>query len=659
MLRVNPTQLKLEKRDLDWHIPRHKERQAQRAAGFQTNVSKASPGRRPNDGSVPEASATPQRAVSKFDARVDRKLHRNKQDFEIFSDDPVPRGSRAFWDKILAEAGTPTRIQTVPMARPAIIVEPSEEFAIDTQSMRASLESISVDGYNGSGETQSSPNEITAIPPSESSNFTGHREINTVRMEQTLPPSGATQPSPSKNRLSFFSFRRKARPDRDQSSSSLDVGRTDNRLSGSMAVDGPSDGTLSHYSGTPDSTSGGFGSGAHDDLYGSRSNSPTLSQAYPSRNGQGEVHNAEPLASAVPARSLLSPPRAIGHARNISGSHPRSSLYISEAAASSSPERAPTTPRDDNPGTFESQGLLSQPPRRRKMYRQRSQTYSFAQSEESSNPTVPQIDGQATMQAITTRLPSLYISEPPSSSTSSPDNPMGNSRSAAHLTGSPDVYLPSSPPEMPSSLLSPYTQNISANTQLDSSPNYLVSNNYSNLQRSLSSLASPFVPGNTYRGSSPQLPLPPPFSSTSRNVSIAEAYPPNSSTSPRTPPQQQFSPSPPPSVNRSPQRMPVYNDNIDRALQPQTPAGLPRRGVRAMATQNPFHTAPVRGAGRIRALAEWQAFATPTRIPTAGRRRNRRGSLVPLEDQENTDTIPEGERRRRREAAMAAMAAER
>lgn len=150
-----------------------------------------------------------------------------------------------------------------------------------------------------------------------------------------------------------------------------------------------------------------------------------------------------------------------------------------------------------------------------------------------------------------------------------------------------------------------------AYSPINSSPGLNNSNQSTQSQRNLSPYAAPFIPRSTQRNGSPQLFLPPPFSATSRNVSISSAYPPSSPASLHTSPQRQssndISPASPqytqsdlqPSISISPtaaplsRRIAVYNDRLSPSQQPQTPAGLPRNGVPAMATLNPFNTAPV------------------------------------------------------------------
>lgn len=150
-----------------------------------------------------------------------------------------------------------------------------------------------------------------------------------------------------------------------------------------------------------------------------------------------------------------------------------------------------------------------------------------------------------------------------------------------------------------------------AYSPINSSPGLNNSDQSTQSQRNLSPYAAPFIPRSAQRNGSPQLFLPPPFSATSRNVSISSAYPPSSPASPHTSPQRQSSNNILPSIAQydqsdhqpsisisptappPPRRIAVYNDRLSPSQQPRTPAGLPRNGVPAMATHNPFNTAPV------------------------------------------------------------------
>lgn len=620
-------------------------------------------------------------------------------DTEIFSDDPVPQGSRAFWDRVLAEAGTPTRVQTASMAT-ATLIEPSDEFLNSTHSSKGSIDSVSGDPNTGSSDLQShsfhdpagSLSFETPYASRSSSSQTDHG-THAEKAEQRPPPREIIQSLSPRSRLSFFPFRRKARPEAGKSSDSMEIGHVDHSLSGSMAVDGPSDRHSSDYRDSLDFDQRAKSPDPDDGLYGSRRDRRTISQAFSEDQARGQ--HTEALTNRQGDRTVLPPPRAFGHSRNYSGT--RSSLYISEAAASSSPERRPTTPIVHNSNGLESRGLLSQPPRRPKMYRRRSQTYSYTQSEDSPHADVPQMDGPSTVEAITNRIPSLSISSPPRYSVSPPGSRSSRQQTPTTPGRTSDRSFPSSPPTLPplrspystnspaspqetieirsyrsaSSILSSHSRAPSLNSNINPSPSYTHSIPRPLPQRNLSPYAGPFVLRSAHRVTSSQLVLPPPFSATSRNVSISNSLPPSSPASPHTPPPRQTSVSISPSTNQprtpprrpsgttvsispprnpSPRRVPVYNDNVSPTTQPQTPVGLPRHGIPAMHTQNAAFTAPVgRGLGRFssRAMAEWQAFATPTRRGTVA---VARGEM----DQENVGRIPQEERRIRREREMGA-----
>jgi len=678
MLRVNPTQIRLSKKDLDWHIPRHEERQGLRAIVPPNDASKAtrkSP-RKQAQGKSPRRSPPPRRPLSSRGAAF-----RSGPDVEIFSDDPVPRGSRAFWDRVLAEAGTPTRVQTASLAT-ATVVEPSNEFLNSTHSSKGSIESVSNDEYNESGDVQSplsnpagGSSSFGTPDASESSNSARNRKVQTDKAEQLPPPRAITQSSSSRNRLSFFQFRRKTRPQPDGSLDSVGSFQVDQNLTGSMTVDGPSDRRVGRYRDSSLSARRGSDSDLDDGLYGNRRDRRTISEAYPNLEDEAPGQDVETLARTQPDRTALPPPRTIGHSHNYSGSMPRSSLYISEAVASSSPERRPRTPTDENPSGMERQGLLSQPPRRPKMYRRRSVTYSFAESDVD----VPQMDGPSAVQAVNESVPSLTVSHPPRHPETSTGRLSYRQQTPTSPGGMSNDYIRSSPPIMQSPR-SPYSNNSvsspqetieirsyrslssihsshsripSSTSQINSSPSYTNSVQRTIPIRNLSPYAAPFVPRNSPRNLSPQLALPPPFSSTSRTVSYNNSYPPSSPASPHTPPQQLH---PPPTLSPSnilqpSRRIPIYNDNIDPTTQPQTPAGLPRHGVPDMATQRAgaLTAPPGRGLGRFTrgALAEWQAFATPTRRSSVWGRQRRGGG-----DQENVGALTEEERRERREGGM-------
>ncbi|KAL6715273.1 hypothetical protein ACLMJK_007537 [Lecanora helva] len=667
MLKLNPTQIRLEKKDLDWHASRHNERRNLQTAAVpskdMTKSMKKETPRKRRHGKFPDESAPIRHPLSSMHQRAC-----SGPDSEIFSDEPVPRGSRAFWDRVLAEAGTPARVQSASRAT-ATIVQPSDDFLNSTHSSKASVESVSA-GEHSESEAGGSPpyreaggsSAFSTQYPSESSNSTRGREANAEKAEQQPPSTQTAQSSSHKARFSIFSWRRKTRPELDRSSDSIELGHANHSLSGSMAVDGASDRRSSLYRDMSAAHCEGSSSDPDDGLYGNRRDRRTLSQTQASNEDHVQEDHAETSTRAA-SRAYYPPPRALGHARNVSGTVPRSSLYISETAPSSSPERPPRTPATSNARGMESRGLLSQPPRRPRMYRQRSQTYSYVESE--GDPDMPQMDGPSAIQSITKRIPSLVISHESRSSSRSPLGESGRQGTPRSVDQKSDTWLPSSPPELPGSitpfsnrsLRTPqgsigfgshhsHSSNLSSHSRVPSSSSPITSSPYyQSIQptlprRNLSPLAPPTAPHRAQRIVSPSLILPPPFSSTARTVSSSNAYPPSSPASPHTPP-----PTRHPSTGNSPTttnapsshlRIPIYNDNIDPQLQPQTPVGLPRHGVPSMSSAHhtAAYTMPVgMGLGRFanqRAVAEWQAFATPTR-----RGRGRRGVVGSEMDQEN------------------------
>lgn len=383
MLRLNPTQIRLDKRDLDWHIPRHVERQAQRAAAHKPDLTKVTKRMTPKEQrKIGFPDSTPSPGVPLTSKYND---HRRAPDIEIYSDDPVPQFNRAYWEQVLANGSSPTALRPAPAATAAVI-HPSDDFLDSTHSARASIELDPIDIYDSSDNDHfSSPDAPDDIPS------TSESSEGIVSMQSGQRPSlgEPIQPSSFRQRQSWNPFRRKTPQESDGIRALLS--HVNHSLSGSMAVDGPSD----RQSDSSRSTIGGMGPDLDDGLYGNRRDRRTISEAA-SRDHIAQEHLELPIRPHLP-------PQASQHSRNTSGSFPRSSLYIVEAAASSSPERRPITP-PDNPIAVGGQGLLSLPPRRPKTYRPRSQTYSYTESEDTLNTILPQTDG-----TLTGRLPSLLV----------------------------------------------------------------------------------------------------------------------------------------------------------------------------------------------------------------------------------------------------------
>ena len=335
--------------------------------------------------------------------------------------------------------------------------------------------------------------------------------------------------------------------------------------------------------------------------------------------------------------------------------------------------------------TAQTPGLLAYPPRRRMRYRPRSQSCSHQASDEFDNAFIPpHVDGPSTTEATMAELPSFWTSNAPTRpAPQAPDYPgyRGHTERESPVQA-PDVYIQRSPSALPiyhmnnvrisprqgssnylpspshrpvhvvsygslRSVGSAYSQRGSAHCHPGSAHNHMSISYLTPSPRNLSPYVAGFVPRNPLRRPSPQLPLPPPLSATPRNFSFNLSLP---ISSPHTPPNGRYLKIPSLS-SHSAFRIPAYDDNRDPASQPQTAAGLRKNGLPIMATQNPFNTAPARGRipdARGARVADWHAFATPTRGPSRANGSNR-GDLHG--EQENTDAVGEEDRRMRRQAA--------
>lgn len=682
MLRLNPTQLRLDARDLTWHIDRHDERQALRAAGPPTNVTNETRSLRekPHDARSQDSpySFPPPPAAGT------RELIDNQED-SIFTDEPIPHDSRSFWDRVLADAGTPTRTQTTSLGN-ATMIEPSDQFLENNHSSRVSIEEDYSNAHDDN-HGKAHPSDDLRSPfrddssqwlmPSSSGSLGSTRvdssiDANEADKELRLPVENVVKTASAKRRLSFNNFnffRRKATPDLD---GSLEI--NDSRHFANRNCDTRYQSHSSHDRSRSDSSSSIVEGDLRDGMYGSRRDRRTIStnlEAYV--NGRSEVDGGgsshSPDEAVIPsmARTVTMSRHFEDIPRHASGL-PRSSLYISQAAMSSSPHKAPEMTAGYSE-TSASEGLLALPPRRRKRYKPRSESYPFVSSEDLGMSALPQLDGPSTFPSNYVELPSFTVSIPsthdmvPTPPTSIPAwnhhairaSPASTANHGEYNSGishgqAQTDYGWSSP-------LESYQDSVEVRSyrSLSSmgSHHARIAPSHSQMgtihptpsRRNLSPFAETFVPRSARRHPSPQLPLPPPFSATPRNLSLNSVFPSSSSISPHTPPSRltSYSISPVP----QPAPVPVYNDNISPTTQPQTPADLSRNRRPRLAIQNPFNTAPARPQGlatRDDRVAHWQAFATPTR-PSARTRFYRH------DDQENTGVVDAEERRLRREIA--------
>lgn len=667
MLRLNPTQLRLDARDLSWHIDRHNERQILRAkqSDARTQVSSYS---------FPQPSAAGTAEVI------------DKHDDSIISSEPVPHDSRSFWDRVLADAGTPTRTQTTSSGN-VTVIEPSDEFLENHHSSRASIED---DDINWHDENDDRPPHSDDLPSpfldpdadvdsqrllrssSASPDSTGSdpsNDANKTDKNQKLSPGKMTETASAMRRLSFNNFnffRRKVTPDLDGS-----LETSNHPPFANKDYDGRYKSRWSHERSGSGSSNSSAGGDLRDGMYGSRQDRRTISaslEACVNGRSNAEGSSTSHLSVGASSQSMLPIRSMPQHSEDIqrhASGLPRSSLYISQAATSSSPHKVPDTATDHH-GTPTYEGYPALPSRRRRRYKPRSESYPFVSSEDLDMSALPQMDGPSTLQTADADLPSLTVSYP-STHNMIPTPPLGipawtyphfgaspasNPIHEDHHNGEPHAqaqaeYEWSSPHESQQESIEIHSYRSRSSM---SSHSQIGSIHPSPSRRNLSPFAEPFVPRSTRRHASPQLPLPPPFSATPRNLSLNSAIP-SSSLSPNTPPSRLPSYSISPTIIPYQQtHIPIYNDNLPSHTQPQTPAELSRNNGRRppMATRNPFNTAPARPQGasaRGDRLTDWQAFATPTRRPSA--RSRHFGDY----EQENTGAVDVEERLLRRQLA--------
>ncbi|KAL9124095.1 MAG: hypothetical protein Q9217_006544 [Psora testacea] len=623
----------------------------------------------------------------------------------LLSSEPIPRDSRAFWDRVLADAGTPTRTQGVALGN-GELVELPKDWLESNHSSRASFES-------GSDVVQEEKDPTSAMHEDTKSEeiheaearFENHCQTSSASFysakasrtsQETAEPFLSELGEPSPRRSRFVSlFQRKARQDEPETTFSH-VQR-----SGLGNLDGPSD-LHQHPS---DSSGDGSSGDLSDGLYGSRRDRRTISanwEAFVNESAKARGTDLRPLDLEASDRPVFpaqqNPHGAVQFTRRQPSGIPRSPLHISQAAISSSPERRPTATPDQGAQVLGCSGLLSQPPRRRNMrYRPRSQSCSYVASDESYHAALPQFDGVAASSAGMESLPpsaASYVGQHPKPSLSTTSHNEDEDIDNTYVASSPPplpVYPPiraktsssCGPDASPASSTGEVVRITSYHSLRLSSSQSFINNHSLSPCRDLSSCVSQIVSrspddlspsasaclkNSSRHPSQTQLPLPPPFSATRRNVSFNLALPlPSSPASvlPSTTPtdnsqasNKNLTPQTPPNTpvrNISgfggPPQMTIYNDALPPATQPQTPADLYRYSRGRYAWQNPFNTAPPRMRrlyGRHgEAVASWNNFPrTPTR-DEVGRLRGERNEVL-----ENLGSVTPEERMWRRRRGM-------
>ncbi len=279
MLRLGPTQIRLDAKDLAWHVGRHHDRQARRAevpTGEVISKAKRSP-KKLEDGHIQLVPYTiPYRSA------LQRAEDVEQRDTSIFSKEPVPGNARSFWDKILADAGTPTRTQSTILAN-ATVIDPSDDFLEHTHSSRVSIEDDITDVehdardigvksgrrnplHDSDGQSSSEALTPTSSESPEPLQNDRHDDLDGGKVNRKDSLEGDTQASSSKRRMSFFPFHRRVAPANVDGSSDA----VTHLLSNSMVFDGPFDAHDRYYGGSSQSSTGNFEAPLRDCRYGSR-----------------------------------------------------------------------------------------------------------------------------------------------------------------------------------------------------------------------------------------------------------------------------------------------------------------------------------------------------------------------------------------------------
>lgn len=642
MLRLAPTQIRLGPRDLAWHKDRHEARQALRDNGQKVKVI-GSPVRlypeTPDNLKLALPLFFPRPPSSKPDGRLDKD---DVEDDSVISNEPVPRGSKTFWDRVLAHAGTSSEIQVQHVDRRPTIVEESKSSQGNIRSSKGSIEhvlssnietteahdyvssssypyeSLDDDGFSPQLQPRFS-NEPVAVPSID-------------RGKDTRSGKRSTKQPPASHPPRIFVLTPSQEQELEEIESEL-RGRTPRQFSGSMELDGSSD--KHRYYHEVRGRLAGMTPDLRQRVYRTRDDS--VERAVSDSQRQHPSVEADPsLLTPSPPQDPYSPeispqlpvPRMVIAMRRRSFGLPRSSLRISHAAASSSPDKqSPASPDPTKNGAATSASSLEQP-------------FSFKANVE--------VEGEA----------SALFQQP------SRRRKKYRFHWKSNSVDSREVSPPSGPSQRPVSVRQEVTQGQSAfsSARLTTpSPSHSFTPSPSSTPpRRLNPHAIPFTPNNTPPTSaprrlitSPTMPIPltslplRPFSATprSRSMNASPASPsplarPHSASSPDSPfHHSPITPPPPPHIT-------IYDDRFSAASQPRTPAQLSRNPP---SIRPPFRAS---GAGIAQTAPAAHGRDLRARRMLSAHSPTRRSAYDRLENQENLGINVEAARLAQRQAAI-------
>lgn len=706
MLRLNPSQIHLEKRDLDWHVARHKQRQAANREldsvtaerPLQSNPTIKVHSRRKRSPNYPQSAVS-----TKISASRD-----TYDDGALTSPQPVPRASKAFWDHVLTRAGAPLAAPP-PVFANKLQLSTKKETASNFPSGRGVLQGTSISCADTSFDEAASPPQ----PDNEThvaQGMTCHSTLNSGSSSSAtlsdnnseyrtpIPPPDAS----SRAMMSRFTslFQRRAKID--------DESDIEDPLSSSHGLDGHVD---------PDATPQSLGS-LYSPGHGIRTDQYNLPMARQQYGDMGTGH--------LPVNKE----RHLHHPQiNVSSQQELQDFSYHEAH--NTPKFASSIPPEAIPALYEShQGTSSVstalqttglfdfriPPGRRQItYRARSKTYSFTASEvsvgsindsrvgrdllkggESPSDSSNERLSCAPIEQMMDMIPiSHFIGNDDGSRVSPLPNHIANIPASRFSERPCQEYFGLGGTEAPDPRISSFNRDANFATSSSEAPLAISQSQIDKLRRygapNLHTVhshdvakRSNFVPSQNLnppsRTPSAQLRLPPPFSNTLRvfsHISPPPTTPPVSASKSITPKQSpdtssphvslgsHHQPPPSPSLNDLSSVPPaprtpfmVYNDDNPPWTQPQTPADLDSLYQRRLRhgptgqTPNPAYTAPAQLMGRssttvlpnIRDVRNRAQLVTPTRGPRGGGRAARRDGP----EAENADAITEQEREWRR-----------
>ncbi|KAL8878652.1 MAG: hypothetical protein Q9198_003582, partial [Flavoplaca austrocitrina] len=587
MLRLAPTRISLTPADLDWHVRRHEKRLAKAKNGKSTTTRAEAPKRQ----SKSSKSAKSQPVI---DPDTMPTHSPRKNPVPIFSDEPVPQNSeesQPFWTGILAEIGAAGRGNQTSTSRSHLPDASFENSGAARLHVRGQHET---DWSPGSslGDIQISPRSPDSLPQSPASSSGSWTSASTQIQSRQTPNSVPAR---------FLDDDAADLQSSDNSDQELDrepVAVYEQDLTSQhprindMDVDGSSDTAphLHHHRSV--SSLQDLEPGLRGMPFGAQARRAELAA---SRNASIDGASIDPR---YPESELITPDHALQdgyshlhslqHMRSRSGGLPRSRLYISEVAASSSPEKRQRSTAGSDLPMVSSNNTGSAPGRARKKYKRRDSS-SFIGSELSddhSHPTSATYSSENPFRRPPKSSPPEPVPLDSLHYNSSPTSPQHHGDSS--FLGSPSVYAHRSSIHNP-------------NHSSYDLPSY----DYSSLPR------QPFHPLPIPTSPAPRTPsysnpLSPIHMPTSENASyIRSPY------APTTPASQSSS------ISLHPTPISIYNDNLPSHSQPQTPIGLPRNGLPRMYYPNPYFTAPARhggfGTGRARVVGNPDVFTSPTR----------------------------------------------